>query len=486
MQNFAISAALMNSPSTLLPFHHTRPLPDLNPFDIYRRLVTPSAQSFLLESGKGTPDIARYSFIGTDPYLSFTCKGSTIEIAHPSGTRVLHGDPWSELRSIFSRIGYPNRTSLPPFFGGAVGYFSYDFVHQFEDLPRVAADDLQLPDMHLIFVDTVIAIDHVAQQLHLIFAPPNDRCVTESPDTLQAEWDEKLINFVTRLNTPSPPLNDIPEAPPTFTSTLSKEAYMQRVRQCQKYIAAGDIYQANLSQRFVADLAKYDPQTLYHRLRNVNPSPFGAFIEFDEVTIASVSPERLVRLHSRVAETRPLAGTRPRGATTDDDVRLTDELLANPKERAEHVMLVDLERNDLGRVCRYGSVQTNDFMSIEQCSHVNHIVSTVRGELAMQHDSFDLIQAMFPGGTITGAPKIRCMEILDELEPTTRGPYTGSLGYLSLSGDLDLNILIRSVIIKGNRGYIQVGAGIVADSVPEREYQETLLKAEALFASTRN
>ncbi len=470
---------------SLFPLHHTRPLPGLNPFEIYRRLATPGAESFLLESGKGTPDIARYSFIGTDPYLSFTCKGSTIEIAGPSGTHVSHGDPWSELRSIFSRIGYPNRTPLPPFFGGAVGYFSYDFVHHFEDLPRVAADDLQLPDMHLIFVDSVVAIDHVEQQLHLIFAPPKDRCTMESYDSLCAEWNGKLADLDNRLNTPPPPMKDVPETPPTLTSTLSKETYMQRVRQCQEYIAAGDIYQANLSQRFVADLAGYEPQTLYQRLREVNPSPFGAFIEFDEVTIASVSPERLVRLQDRVAETRPLAGTRQRGKTTDDDSRLTDELLADPKEQAEHVMLVDLERNDIGRVCRYGTVQTNEFMAVEQCSHVNHIVSTVQGELAESRDAFDLIQAMFPGGTITGAPKIRCMEILDELEPTTRGPYTGSLGYLSLSGDLDLNILIRSVIVKGTSGYIQVGAGIVADSIPEREYEETLLKAEALFAAMR-
>ncbi len=469
----------------LFPLYQTRPLPNLNPFEIYCRLATPGVDSFLLESGKGAPDIARYSFIGTDPYLSFKCKGSTIEITGPSGTQVSHGNPLSELRSIFSRIGYPNLKSLPPFFGGAVGYFSYDFVHHFENLPRSAADDLQLPDMHLIFVDSVVAIDHVEQQMHVIFAPPKDRCATESSDTLCAEWNGKLADIDTRLNTPPPPMKDIPETPPTLTSTLSKETYMQRVRKCQEYIAAGDIYQANLSQRFVADLAGYEPRTLYQRLREVDPSPFGAFIEFDEVTIASVSPERLVRLHNGVAETRPLAGTRQRGKTTEDDARLTDELLTDPKERAEHVMLVDLERNDLGRVCTYGSVQTNEFMAVEQCSHVNHIVSTVQGRLAESRDAFDLIQAMFPGGTITGAPKIRCMEILDELEPTTRGPYTGSLGYLSLSGDLDLNILIRSVIVKGTRGYIQVGAGIVADSIPEREYEETLLKAEAMFTAMR-
>lgn len=486
MKNFVISAASMNKNYTSVPFYQTRPLPDLNPFEIYCRLATPGAHSFLLESGKGTPDIARYSFIGTDPYLSFKCKGSTIEFAEPSGTRVLHGDPLSELRNIFSRIGYQNRNSLPPFFGGAVGYFSYDFVHNFENLPRIAADDLQLPDIHLIFVDFVVAIDHIEQQMYVIFAPPKDRCATESPDTLCSEWNEKLSDLDARLKTPPSSTKDIAGISSTLTSVFSKETYMHRVRKCQEYIAAGDIYQANLSQRFVVDLDGCEPRSLYQRLREVNPSPFGAFIEFDDVTIVSVSPERLVRLHNRVADTRPLAGTKQRGKTVDDDSRLTDELLTDPKERAEHVMLVDLERNDLGRVCRYGSVQTKEFMAVEQCSHVTHIASTVQGQLSESRDAFDLIQAMFPGGTITGVPKIRCMEILDELEPITRGPYTGSLGYLSLSGDFDLNILIRSIIVKGTHGYIQVGAGIVADSIPEREYEETLLKAEALFAAIRN
>ncbi len=486
MKNSAISGALMNNSDTPVPFSHTRSLPNLNPFEIYCRLATPGAQSFLLESGKGTPDTARYSFIGTDPYLSFESKGSTITITGPSETHISQGDPWSKLRSIFSSIAYPSQASLPPFFGGAAGYFSYDFVHHFEDIPRIATDDLQLPDIHLVFVDTVVAIDHLEEELHLIFAPPKDRYTTESPEALHAEWSQKLTDLDTRLLQPPPRLKAAPASPPTLDSTLSKDAYMHRVRTCQEYIAAGDIYQANLSQRFVADLAEYEPRTLYQRLRDVNPSPFGALIEFHEVTIASVSPERLVRLRNGVADTRPLAGTQRRGETSNDDLRLTDELLADPKEQAEHVMLVDLERNDLGRVCRYGSVQTDDFMAVEQCSHVTHIVSTVRGTLDNSLNAFDLIQAMFPGGTITGVPKIRCMEILDELEPTTRGPYTGSLGYLSLSGDMELNIIIRSMVVKDGRGYIQVGAGIVADSVPEREYQETLLKAEALFTAIRN
>tara|TARA_B100000315_G_scaffold260191_2_gene319889 strand:+ start:6312 stop:7742 length:1431 start_codon:yes stop_codon:yes gene_type:complete len=468
------------------PFYQIFPLPDLNPFEIYCRLATPGKNSFLLESGKGAPDIARYSFIGTDPYLSFKSKDGIIEIVGSSGTHVAHGNPFSELRNVFSRIGYQSTKSLPPFFGGAVGYFSYDCVHTIEDLPRIATDDLQLPDIHLVFVDLVVAIDHIEKQMYVIFAPPKDLYETKSPDTLCEEWNEKLADFDMRLNTSPPPIKDVAGISSTLTSICSKKTYMQRVRKCQEYIAAGDIYQANLSQRFVADLAGREPRFLYQRLREVNPSPFGAFIEFDDVTIASVSPERLVRLHNRVAETRPLAGTKQRGKTVDDDSRLTDELLTDPKERAEHVMLVDLERNDLGRVCRYGSVQTKEFMTVEQCSHVTHIASTVQGQLAESRDAFDLIQAMFPGGTITGAPKIRCMEILDELEPVARGPYTGSLGYLSLSGDFDLNIIIRSVIVKGTHGYIQVGAGIVADSIPEREYEETLLKAEALFTVMRN
>ena len=474
---------LRNKP--YFPLYHTLPLPALSPFELYCRLATPGAHSFLLESGKGSSEIARYSFIGTDPYLSFQCKGTTIEITEPSGTRVLRGNPLSELRCIFARIGYPNLKSLPPFFGGAVGYFSYDFVHNFEDLPQIATDDLNLPDLHLIFVDFVVAIDHTEQKLHIMFAPPKDRCAIEPFNAFWKQWNEKLADIDTRLNTPRPLAKTTLLSQPTFTSTTSKEHYIQRVKQCQEYIASGDIYQINLSHRFVADLTEYDPRMLYQQLREVNPSPFSAFIEFDEVTIASVSPERLVRLHNGIVETRPLAGTKRRGETTDHDSLMTTELLTDPKERAEHIMLVDLERNDLGRVCRYGTVQTKEFMAIEQCSHVNHIVSTVQGQLAQSHDIFDLIQAMFPGGTITGAPKIRCMELLDELELTTRGPYTGSLGYLSLSGNMDLNILIRSIIIKDTRGYIQVGAGIVADSVPEREYEETLLKAEALFTAMR-
>jgi anthranilate/para-aminobenzoate synthase component I len=299
---------------------------------------------------------------------------------------------------------------------------------------------------------------------------------------------------------------------------------MEQVRQCQDYIRAGDIYQANLSHRFTIELSRrqntpspsplpHHPllrpvasrgatgspeqrvpggeenfrigQALYGRLRTVNPSPFSALFDCEDLCLVSSSPERLVRLNGRLADTRPIAGTRPRGRDLPEDRRLAEELLTNRKERAEHLMLVDLERNDLGRVCRYGTVKADEFMVIERYSHVSHIVSNVKGELREGLDGFDLIQSVFPGGTITGVPKIRCMEIIENLEPVRRGPYTGSLGYLSWSGDLDLNILIRTLVLTKGRGYLQVGAGIVADSDPDREYDETLFKAEALLKALR-
>ncbi len=252
------------------------------------------------------------------------------------------------------------------------------------------------------------------------------------------------------------------------------------VRRCKEYIAAGDIYQANLSQRLSAAIGNADPLRLYRILRTINPSPFAAFLDFGDLQLVSSSPERLVRLREGVADTRPIAGTRRRGTDQAEMRELSAELLTNEKERAEHIMLLDLERNDLGKVCEYGTVSVDEFMVVEDYSHVIHIVSNVRGSLAPGRDAFDLVGAVFPGGTITGVPKVRCMEIIDELEPVARGPYTGSIGYFSNTGDMDLNIIIRTFVIKDGHAYIQAGAGIVADSDPEREYFETLQKAEAL------
>jgi anthranilate/para-aminobenzoate synthase component I len=340
--------------------------------------------------------------------------------------------------------------------------------------------------MELAFFDLAAVVDHERQELWLIFCPFGERLLKEPREQLYEEGTARLLALETRLTGLLPVLPDwSPQVPPRISPGMSETDYAAKVRRCLEYIAAGDIYQANLSHRFTVDLGGRSPRSIYRRLREINPSPFAALLELPDVTLVSCSPERLVRLSGTEVETRPIAGTRPRGASTDEDRLLVEDLLLNPKERAEHIMLVDLERNDLGRVCSYGSVRVDEFMAVERYSHVSHIVSNIRGHLAPGRDALDLIRAVFPGGTVTGVPKVRCMEIINELEPVRRGPYTGSIGYFSPSGDLDLNIVIRTLVIAGGRASLQVGAGIVADSDPVHEYQETLFKAEALLKALR-
>lgn len=372
---------------------------------------------------------------------------------------------------------------------------SYDLVRQFETLPSIAADDLCLPELQFAFFDVTAAVEHHTHRVHLIYCPSGERFLGEPREKLYREGLDRLAAFAAQMmgtrpeTTASPPLRQV-----SFHPEQTQAGYKDRVRRCQDYISAGDIYQANLSHRFtvaINDLQDNDrerlmaSQDLYGRLRRINPSPFSGLLRFDNVALMSCSPERLVRLRGRLADTRPIAGTRPRGRDEADDRRLVTELLSNEKERAEHLMLVDLERNDLGRVCQFGTVRVDEFMTVEQYSHVSHIVSQISGTLRQDATPFDLIKAMFPGGTITGVPKIRCMEIIDELEPVRRGPYTGSFGYLSWNGNLDLNIAIRTLVLCQTAGYLQVGAGIVADSNPSREYEETLYKAQAFFSSLR-
>jgi anthranilate/para-aminobenzoate synthase component I len=313
----------------------------------------------------------------------------------------------------------------------------------------------------------------------------------ESREKLLREGRDRLAALEARLSSPSftGTAADVP-CRLTFSPEQQRSSYMDRVRRCQDYIAGGDIYQANLSHRFAVTGEAFPPRPelqsdllAYGRVRALNPSPFSGLLRFDRTSLISSSPERLVRLDGRRADTRPIAGTRPRGEDAAADRRLADELRSNEKECAEHVMLVDLERNDLGRVCDFGSVLVDELMTLERYSHVNHLVSHVGGTLRNGATGFDLLRALFPGGTITGAPKIRCMEIIEELEPVRRGPYTGSMGYLSWSGDLDFNILIRTLVKMNGRGYLQVGAGIVADSDPAREYEETIHKAQAFLSA---
>jgi para-aminobenzoate synthetase component I len=463
------------------------------PFELYRLIASPSQPSFLLDSGKGTDGGNHFSFLGSNPFSVLTGRQGQAVLRTHEGREYVSQDPLGTLCRLFAAPQIESPPGLPHFFGGAVGYLSYDLVREFETLPSMAKDDLQLPYLQFGLYDLITAIDHQTNRLQIIFCPPIERFLGEPREKLYHEGLDRLAECEAILNGRPATLKSLPPLDQmAFHPDQTREAYLNRVRRCQEYIAAGDIYQVNLSHRFTlqppsayhdgTDRQPYE-QELYRRLQAVNPSPFSGLMHFDDVTLISSSPERLVRLHNRQADTRPIAGTRPRGLDERDDQRLIGELLANEKERAEHLMLVDLERNDLGRVCQFGSVQVDEFMAIEQYSHVSHIVSNISGALKPDATPFDLIRALFPGGTITGVPKIRCMEIIEELEPVCRGPYTGSFGYIGWNGDLDLNIVIRTLVWCAGKGYLQVGAGIVADSDPAKEYEETLQKAQAFFST---
>jgi para-aminobenzoate synthetase component I len=486
MQQETSSSFLHGPPSPLII---TRPCPPTNPLELYANIASTEYPSFLLESGGGR-SMGRYSYLSTDPYYRLSGMGSHL-VERPTWSHSTSGSvPFQRLAQLFADQPIARPPDAPPFFGGAVGYLSYDLVRQFETLPSIASPHLIVPDWEFAFFDLVAAIDHERNHLILMFCPPLTRFLGESREQLLREGRDRLAAFEARLTQPDTgdtQSDDLGLL--TFTPEQERSAYMQSVRRCQDYIAAGDIYQANLSHRFTINCAALRQGQLqadlsaYRRLRTLNPSPFSGLLRLDTVRLISSSPERLIRLDGRQADTRPIAGTRPRGKTLSEDQRLVGELRTNEKERAEHIMLVDLERNDLGRVCRFGSVQVDEVMTLEQYSHVNHLVSHVAGTLTEQATGFDLLKAMFPGGTITGVPKIRCMEIIEELEPVRRGLYTGSMGYLSWSGDLDFNILIRTLTMINGTGYLQVGAGIVADSDPAREYEETIHKAQAFFSA---
>lgn len=473
----------------IYPVYAEIPAPGLDPALAFHRLEK-DEYSFLLESARSDGKIGRYSFFGTNPYMVFRSKGESVDVIREGKRATLARKPLEKLRELMENYKVARLPGLPPFTGGCVGFLSYDFVHNFEKLPRLAKDDLGIPEAYFMFVDTLAAYDHIEGKLWLIANPgAADRklgYVLPEAD----EWADAYDRAVGRLDAmskaifkkqeplenPRKPVSGIKAEP-----LIPKEAYERMVAQAKEYIAAGDIFQANLSQRLSANVTGIEPWDIYAMLRQVNPSPFASYMDFPDLKIASSSPERLVRVQDGVVDTRPIAGTRPRGKDSPGDEAMRSELLLNIKERAEHIMLIDLERNDLGRVCDYGSVRVDELMVTEDYSHVIHIVSNVTGNLAEGKDAFDVIRATFPGGTITGVPKVRCMEIIDELEPVARGPYTGSIGYISYTGDMDLNIVIRTFVIKDNKAYVQVGAGIVADSDPEREYYETLHKAEALI-----
>ncbi len=454
------------------------------PVSVYLKLAG-QGPTFLLESVSGGERVARYSFIGVNPSRAYVLRDGQLE-CHTAGgihsTPVSGTDPLTLLRQVLSDYKPVEVPGLPRFFGGLVGYLSYDLIRYFE--PSVPAQPAAgMPEAIFLLADTLVAFDHAFGRLLLITNVP----LKGNQSIAQAEAEARLDSLQHRLGKPISPAS-VPSGSIKSTqlrSNFSQKQFMDAVRSAKEHIAAGDIFQTVLSQRFERQTLAA-PFDIYRALRRLNPSPYMYFFDLDglagepNLQVIGASPEMHVRLEGRTAALRPIAGTRPRGGTPAEDASLERELLEDPKERAEHVMLVDLARNDLGRVCRYGTIRVAEQMVVERYSHVMHIVSHVEGELRPEYDAFDLMRVTFPAGTVSGAPKIRAIQIIHDLETAPRGPYAGAVGYFSYDGSMDTCITIRTLIMHGDTISVQAGAGIVADSDPEREYQETLNKARAL------
>jgi para-aminobenzoate synthetase component 1 len=452
-------------------------------------LLHQEPSAFFLDSGMDPAKLGRYSFIGFDPFLVLKSRGDELTLLSAGREERRRGNPFRSLGRLLEKYDLDPGGAPTPLVGGAVGYLSYDLCHFIENVPGKAIDDLQLPECSLGFYDVVITFDHLDQRTYIASNgfPEQDegrrlKRARERLEQVKAALDSDrrgLSRQSAQLNERRQSLLADRSGTP-LRSNFTYDEYIRAVETAREYITSGEIYQVNLSQRFEGGLTT-PPYNLYQRLRSINPAPFAAYLNFDEVTVLSASPERFLKLEGDRVETRPMKGTRPRGRSAAEDAALTAELQDSIKDRAENVMIVDLERNDLGRVCRIGTVNVSELCTLEKYATVFQLTSCVEGRLAEGKNRIDLLEACFPGGSITGAPKIRAMEIIDELEPTRRSVYTGSIGYLSFSGQMDLNIVIRTILVKNDRVYLQVGGGIVYDSEPEAEYQETLHKAKALF-----
>ncbi len=489
----------------LIPVYRELLADRLTPVSAFEKIThTPDGTepfAFLLESVEGGERIGRYSILGVAPSLIFRSKGDVATITEGSRTRVEtiapSDDPLTLVKALLSRYQYVASPDLPRFCGGAVGFLGYDIVRFFENLPDSSPDDLNVDDACLLFTDTLVIFDHVRHRLIVL-------CNAHVENDVEAAYDEaarKIDRLVARLRVPMPPPVPVEEDAAPDDSPLSpdrdnppqprrvrvepltpREDYELGVERCRQHILAGDAFQIVLSQRFRVAFT-VPPFDLYRALRSVNPSPYMYYLALGDRKIIGSSPEILVTVERGTVRVRPIAGTRPRGQNEAEDARLEAELLADEKERAEHIMLVDLGRNDIGRVCAYGSVRVDELMTIERYSHVMHIVSNVTGSLAPNRDMFDVMRACFPAGTVSGAPKVRAMEIIDTQETTRRGYYAGAVGYFSYSGDMDMAIAIRTMLADGQTAYLQAGSGLVADSIPAQEHQECLNKARALVTA---
>lgn len=456
----------------------------LTPVSAFAKIDTGSC-GCLFESVIGGEKVGRYSFLTADPFLEVEAYRDEVIVRSASGTEKFKSDdPLKELQRRVEAYQAARFEDLPPFCSGAIGYAAYDSVRYVENLPNAPQDDRELPDFSFAFYDRMVVFDHVNKTLVVVVMARLDEEGVD-PRAAYERACQRVDDLVEQLSEPSTTLltsdidtQGVPEI--DYRSNFTQKDFEAAVEKCVEYIRAGDIFQVVISQRLEMNLTA-DPLEIYRTLRVVNPSPFMFYLRSPSVTLVGSSPEVMVRVVDGVVTVRPLAGTRPRGATEPEDRRLAEELLADPKERAEHVMLVDLGRNDVGRVAQYGSVALTDVMCIERYSHVMHISSNVEGTLTPGTSAFDALRACLPAGTVSGAPKVRAMEIIDEVEPHRRGPYAGAVGYIDFCGNMDTCIALRTIVVQDGKAYVQAGAGIVADSVPAHEYQETLNKARGLL-----
>jgi len=465
----------------LVPVYETFTADLLTPVGAHLRIARGAKYSFLLESVEGGENIARYTFTGANPEEVFRARGHVCTL-ETSGREIhFDDDPIEQMRRLTARYRPVRVPGLPPLIAGAIGYFAYDMVRLIEKIPASGRDDLGLDDCVMMFYLGLVVFDHVRHRVWVI-----RNVFTDGDGSLREKYDAAVreIRSVRRkLEGPLPAQRRAPRRGKlNVRSNMTRPQYLAAVRKAKAYIRAGDIFQVVPSQRFSAQTSA-DPFEIYRALRVVNPSPYLYFLRLNDVSVVGSSPEMLVKVQGREVFYRPIAGTVPRGRDEAEDRALEARLIADPKERAEHIMLVDLGRNDLGRVSEYGSVKPERLMFVERYSHVMHLVSSLRGRLREGVDCFEALMACFPAGTLSGAPKIRAMEIIDELEPMRRGIYAGAILYLDFSGNLDSCIALRTLVAKGGRVYIQAGGGVVADSVPAREYQETVNKARALVTA---
>ena len=448
--------------------------------------------SFFLDSGLESGGLGRFSFIGFDPFLKFRARRGEITLTSAHGNKVFQGDALTELKRLMATFRPARDPAVEiPFLGGAVGGFSYEYGAGLENVTSRAGDDLQMPEAQFGFYDGILAFDRENGRAFAVANPVAAAAADEILDRL-----ERAVNEVARVGSSPPGLaapeiseraelnRRIKDHPPGLEpqSNFSKDEYLRAIDRIKFYIREGDVYQVNLAQRFEVPLVG-SPYALYQRLRTHSPAPFASYFNLGEFQVVSSSPERFLRIRGRNVDTRPIKGTRPRGQTPEEDARLRRELLASEKDRAELLMIVDLERNDLGRVCEFGSVRVDEMARLETHPTVFHLVSAVSGQLRADCDAFDCIRAAFPGGSITGAPKIRAMQVIEEIETRPRNWYTGAMGYIDFDGSCDLNIAIRTILCRADRAYYHVGGGIVWDSDPESEYQETLDKGRAMRAA---